>query len=86
MKYIKKPIVIEAMKYIGSKSRIERFVGMENLIWEIDYVNANELLYIKTPEGNMLVSEGDYVIKGLHGEFWPINKAIFEEIYTEAIE
>ena len=34
---------------------------------------------IKTLEGNMQASEGDYIIKGLRGEFYPCKPDVFEK-------
>lgn len=82
-RYRKKPIEIEAQKYIGSKSRVRQFVPDDILIWEIQ--DDNELLYIKTLEGDMLVRIGDYIIKGVAGEFYPCKPEIFNQTY-EAID
>ncbi len=38
---------------------------------------------IKTLEGEMKVHPGDYVVKGSKGEFYPVNKEIFNELYEE---
>lgn len=38
-------------------------------------------LIIPTLEGNMLANENDYIIKGVHGEFYPCKPDIFEETY-----
>jgi hypothetical protein len=38
-------------------------------------------LVIPTLEGNMLAVENDYVIKGVHGEFYPCKPDIFKETY-----
>lgn len=34
-------------------------------------------------EGEMMVNEGDYVLKGVRGEFYPCNESIFLETYYE---
>jgi hypothetical protein len=41
-------------------------------------------VHIKTLEGVMVVSTGDYVIKGVQGEFYPCKPDIFEMTYEEA--
>ena len=38
---------------------------------------------IRTLEGNMKVNDGDYIIRGTHGEFYPCRQDIFEENYEE---
>lgn len=38
---------------------------------------------IKTLEGDMLATAGDYIIKGVQGEFYPCKPDIFEATYEE---
>lgn len=40
-------------------------------------------LFIETLEGRMLASEGDYIIKGVSGEFYPCKPDIFKKTYDE---
>ena len=47
---------------------------------------TNKLLFIKTLEGNHLASVGDYIIKGVQGEFYPCKPDIFEQTYEEVQE
>lgn len=75
MKYRKKPVVVEAIQYTDNNLLdVVKFCGEDNTIF--DYY-----LYIVTLEGNMRVSKGDYIIKGVHGEFYPCKPDIFEETY-----
>lgn len=81
MKFRKKPVVIEAVKFGGINFKeIQNFVGLEHIVY------GNDGLYIRTLEGDMLVSAGDYVIKGVRGEFYPCKPDIFEETYEEVKE
>ena len=41
---------------------------------------------IKTLEGDMIVSERDYIIKGIAGEFYPCKPDIFKATYEEVGE
>lgn len=41
---------------------------------------------IKTSEGDMPASEGDYIIKGMSGEFYPCSPDIFKATYEEVEE
>jgi hypothetical protein len=77
MKYRKKPVVIEAVKYDGRLSTAVNFVGSENYKIGADC----ESIYIVTLEGDMKVKEGDYIIKGVQGEFYPCKSDIFEQTY-----
>ena len=80
MKYRKKPVVIEAIQYIGTdKNKIELYHFMGHRACY--YVDENGDVVIKTLEGNMKANIGDYIIKGVHGEFYPCKPDIFEETY-----
>ena len=76
-RYRKKPVVIEAIQWTGTNGRdIARFMGAT------DYVDS-VAIQIRTLEGNMNVSVGDWVIKGVKGEFYPCKPDIFEQTYEE---
>jgi len=78
MKFRKKPVVIEAIQYQreGNIFEVQDFVG-ESLKYNPD---DNEY-YIITLEGNMKCSKGDWIIKGVNGEFYPCKPDIFEKTY-----
>ena len=76
-KYRTKLVEIEAIKWTGKNIKeVEEFMG-ENPMTDIGY------LLIKTLEGDMLCSKGDYIIKGLRGEFYPCKPDIFEMKYEK---
>lgn len=79
-KYRKKPIVIEAMKYTGKNNvdDILNFIGERRLAYL-----AGETLNIETLEGVMKANVGDYIIKGIKGEFYPCKPDIFEDTYEK---
>jgi hypothetical protein len=82
-KYKKKPVIIEAIQFVDDAERIteiSNFVG-EGL--SIDYSKKEPVLKIKTLEGVMTASEGDYIIKGVKGEFYPCKPDIFDNTYEE---
>ena len=79
MKYRKKPLVIDAIQWDGDNvlAWLEKFPESRNLI-QIE--NAQEIT-IKTLEGNMTAREGDYIIRGVKGEFYPCKADIFDLTY-----
>ena len=80
LKYRKKPVVIEAIQYIGSNhDEITAFTEDRASLFGKD--NAME---IPTLEGNHKCSIGDFVIKGVAGEFYPCKPDIFAKTYEEA--
>lgn len=79
MKYKKKPVVIEAVQWTGKNlDEINRFADNSTLVRYLD----NELC-IYTLEGVMTASIGDYIIKGIEGEFHPCKPDIFEKTYDK---
>ena len=86
MKYRKKPVVIEAIKYEGVESipKAKEFVGKDFVIGS-SYYNGKSygwaVVGIETLEGRMNISKGDYIIKGVQGEFYPCKPDIFEATY-----
>lgn len=84
-KYRKKPVVIEAIQFDGSNfDEILEFgnkEGEKRNILKNSFTGNQDYLFIRTLEGNMKVSEGDYVIKGVQGEFYPCKPNIFEATY-----
>ena len=80
-KFVKKPVVIEALQYDGANiTEIETFVGEKLPIIMASDVDTQ--LVIPTLEGDMQVSKGDYVIKGIKGEFYPCKPDIFKQSYN----
>ena len=76
-RYVKKPIVVEAVQYNGNNvQEILNFCGGTAVVVGI----LNEIT-IKTLEGPLHVSEGDFIIKGVEGEFYPCKPDIFEKTY-----
>lgn len=88
MKARKKPVVIECIQWTGDNlQEVRDFVGnylIENYI-EIHTYNKRietlDSIEIRTLEGNHLCNIGDYIIKGVQGEFYPCKPDIFEETY-----
>lgn len=85
MKYRKKPVVIEAIQWNSQANieLIEKLLG-ENLISESREGCGAVGYWVKTLEGNMMISWGDYIIKGVNGEFYPCKPDIFEKTYEQA--
>lgn len=77
-KFRKKPVEIEAIRYTGENgAAVGLFVG---------YADRNDLnqFVISTLEGKMCASPGDWIIRGVAGEFYPCRADIFEATYEPA--
>ena len=87
MKYRKKPVVIEAVQFLdANENTAELAEFIDNQPLTISYIDPiNPVLKISTLEGEMRASIGDYIIKGVKGEFYPCKPDIFEQTY-EAVE
>ena len=84
MKFRKKPVVIDAIQ-VKDLSKIENVqeVGMfmldvHNMVFDIPYS-----VDIPTLEGVMKAHVGDWIIKGVKGEFYPVKPDIFEATYEK---
>ena len=75
-KYRKRPVVVEAMQY---RDLIRLFVGNAQVLHRL----GDERLGIETLEGVMAANPGDFIIKGVNGEFYPCKPDIFFATYEE---
>lgn len=87
MKFRKKPVVIDAIRYTGDN--IEE-------VWEVfsaelisgpilcDCCDNDSSAHIETLEGTMECSPGDWIIRGVQGELYPCKPDIFEATYEPA--
>lgn len=83
MKYRKKPVVIEAFRFsMDSFQELHELLSefMKDADVDIDCLNEGKI-YINTLEGVMTATEGDWIIKGVSGEFYPCKPDIFEKTY-----
>ena len=85
-KFRKKPIVIEAFKWTGGPDQAEDpewiVEAIKNGTAYFEDMHMEDIRFrIKTLEGEMTVSPGDYVIKGVNGEIYPCKPDIFEKSY-----
>lgn len=89
IKYRKKPVVIEAVQFLG-------FDGDSNVLFDnrphwlvkefgerILFFGEYNTLTIKTLEGDHLCMVNDYIIKGVHDELYPCKPDIFKETYEK---
>lgn len=84
-KYVKRPVIIEACVFDGTLNSIVSFIPYNTYEYnEYDRVNDTHFppsLTIKTLEGDMIASVGDYIICGVSGEYYPCKPDIFKLTY-----
>lgn len=94
MKYRKKPVVIEAIQWNGQNHRemfdfltnyekTNEYMSASGENFYIDHEKVSGGLIIKTLEGEHIAAIGDYIIKGVKGEFYPCKPDIFEQTYEK---
>lgn len=87
MRYKKKPVVIEAIQWTTNLEEVKEFVGKDleysilDTAWQVGKGAPHVFMKIHTLEGDMEVSKGDFIIKGVNGEFYPCKPDIFEKTY-----
>lgn len=90
-RYRKKPVLVEAIQYLPGMSLKDFPKGVNMRILEAA-PNApmsaprQVEFYVRTLEGQMIVSPYDWIIRGTHGELYPCKPEIFETIYEEVEE
>ena len=82
-RYKKKPLIIEAVRNTGKNhSEIMRFTDGKCIAMYASF--SDSYVYkIITLEGEMTANIGDYIIKGVKGEFYPCKPDVFETTYDE---
>lgn len=88
-KYRKKPVIVEARKFKTNNEPDS--VNMNGLVLWMNqgsqtmraWHNGTDI-YIATMEGEMRAQVGDWIIRGVNGEFYPCKPDIFEKTYELA--
>ena len=84
--YMKKQVMIQAVVWTGDNTHeITKFMA-QGLCEVDDFQTRSKQLVIPTLEGDHRASIGDYIIKGVKGEFYPCKPDIFEMSYEEVTQ
>lgn len=80
-RYRKKPVVIDAVQWDGNNyAELRSFIGDSlDAQWSV-----GGYCFINTLEGRMNAYVGDWIIRGVQGEFYPCKPDIFEATYEPA--
>lgn len=85
--YRKKPVVIEAVQFVlGTSTKTEMLAFCPTANIGAPDNNDTDIRWFEIPtlEGDMYVSDGDWVIRGVAGEFYPCRDDIFRQTYEPA--
>lgn len=77
MRFIKKPIPVEAIQWTGKNfDEIHEFVTNKPI-----FITGSNEIILSTLEGDMRAPEGSWIIRGPMGEYYPCRREVFEETY-----
>lgn len=90
--YRKKPVVIEAVRIAEVLDQAKHdWTALP--FWVTDALDEKRLalgglgtLFVRTLEGEMLARRGDWLIRGVNGELYPVRDAIFQATYDPVEE
>lgn len=84
-RFRKKPVIIDAVQFnVEDNAPILQFISectYGEPVSKYIKIGIDGLTYIRTLEGNMLISDKDFLIRGVNGEFYPCKPDIFEKTY-----
>ena len=82
MKYRKKPVVIEAIQWLGNNFNelVFKFPGIKCA------QKQDDSLIVESLEGLVCSNIGDYIIKGIEGEFYSCKESVFNKSYEKVVE
>ena len=85
-KYRKKPVVVEAMQWYPSTPMYDLVRNFASIPEDkgSPFETQGNVLLVHTLEGVMTAQAGDWIIKGVRGEFYPCKPDIFEATYERA--
>jgi hypothetical protein len=85
-RYRKKPVEISAVRWDGTNAGEIAAMFPDDLKAISPIGRSGELLTVRTLEGNMTAQRGDWIVRGIRGEPYPIKDSIFRETYEPVEE
>lgn len=86
MKYVKRPIPIQAIQWHGKYGDPPQVKPPANGDEDLQ-PREGVLGIVTTDHGDLVIRKGDWVLgPGLIGEYWPVTKEVFEQTYVPAEE
>lgn len=83
-RYRKKPVVIDAFQWSGEPAdafEVVRLVISLGPATDFRFNPKDRTITIPTLEGEMRCEPGDYIIRGVKGEYYPCKPDIFKATY-----
>lgn len=85
MKYRSKPVVIEAVRFDGTESAYEMVMAWGESFLRVHGFDGTHM-FIETLEGQRTAHQGDWIIRGTIGEFYPVKDEVFRVKYEKVGE
>jgi hypothetical protein len=82
-KFRKKPVVVEAVRFIGDRESALEVVALANAAEGARWYPDDGVIVLCTLDGARYAYPGDWVIKGAGGEIHVCQSDIFEDAYEE---
>jgi hypothetical protein len=82
-RYRKRPVVIDAFEYTGDNAR-EVLAWAEGSVRRGEDADGETRLVIDTKEGVLSARVGDFIVRGVEGEYYPCAPRIFAATYEPA--
>lgn len=79
-RFRKKPVIIEAIQWTG-ENREQVLAFCPSAYW-----TSRDGMIVPTLEGNHFANEGDWIIRGIKGEFYPCKPDVFAATYDQVFE
>lgn len=80
-RFRKRPVEVEAVQWTGGNVEDVRAFGGDDIGY---HHSTTGTLYIETMEGTMKALPGDWIIRGVQGEYYPCRPDIFKATYEPA--
>lgn len=84
-RFRKKPVVIDAVQWTGDMGQMLEFINTEFSVADRS-IDDEHPLFIPTLEGEMRADIGDWIIRGVQGEYYPCKPDIFAKTYEPVTE
>lgn len=84
LKFRKRPVEIEAVLFDGTPASSQYVIAWADKSYSATRGDGALLVAIETLEGTMYARPGDWIIKGVQGEFYPCKPDIFAATYEPA--
>lgn len=83
MKFRKKPVVVDAVQWLGTNDSMDAIRALDTGKQSVDFSRHN--IFIGTLEGQMTAEIGDWIIRGVKGELYPCKPDIFLRTYEMVV-